>query len=615
MKLKSITIEGMHNVDKVTYTFDSLNYLYGRNGAGKSTALQAIQLALLGYIPSTGKTKESIIRHANSHTLAVTAKLDDAGSDVMIRRIWSGIPSKNTASVEIVPDTYDFKSILAEVELPIFNFSEFLSLSANAQKDWFISFLPKSEGSINWYERLTQAIDGREMLDPSLLEEIIHESEKCTETGVNAVRKMNEYLKSTLSFYKSELTKTQSTVQSLVYYDDCDTSEDASVIREQIEALRAKERSAIGYHKIIENNASRQKDIDSIVAPCQYPQDDPAYIEAQKAYDAASNERGTALAACTDLSAQIDAISGDVARIRSEIEGLQAVVSGGGVCQYTGAVCTSIQKMISDFKITIATKEEEIESLFADKRELQEKFNACHELVKSEEQKMTQAQSVMSNLRNNYARRDMLRNLLSPVPDVPAEDTDIEKIEAEINKLSDMLVKVEANKKYMELTDALTKNKYRIEQNIEFLNIWIKLTNANGMQNELMIEPFEALSENLNKYLSAVFGEKVSAKFILSEKANSFSFGITSGDYYIPFTLLSSGEKCLFTLALMTCIVSSSNTDLKLVLVDDLLDHLDDDNIDKLIKSLYNVEDVQIILAGVKPVRPDHIQIIKKVGV
>ena len=57
MKFKSITITGMHKVDKKTYTFnDDVTYFIGENGSGKSTILEAAELALLGYIPGYANT-------------------------------------------------------------------------------------------------------------------------------------------------------------------------------------------------------------------------------------------------------------------------------------------------------------------------------------------------------------------------------------------------------------------------------------------------------------------------------------------------------------------------------------------------------------------------------
>ena len=64
--------------------------------------------------------------------------------------------------------------------------------------------------------------------------------------------------------------------------------------------------------------------------------------------------------------------------------------------------------------------------------------------------------------------------------------------------------------------------------------------------------------------------------------------------------MLSSGEKCLYTLALMICIVNNNKSPLKLLLCDDMFDHLDSTAIENTFASLKNIKDVQFIFAGVK---------------
>ena len=78
---------------------------------------------------------------------------------------------------------------------------------------------------------------------------------------------------------------------------------------------------------------------------------------------------------------------------------------------------------------------------------------------------------------------------------------------------------------------------------------------------------------------------------------------------YIEFDMLSSGEKCLYTLAMLIAITENSASDLKLILIDDLLDHLDDANIQTCFATLNNIEDIQVILAGVQPCNIDDMVI------
>ena len=128
MKVKSIEIEGFHNVDKKTYNFKDINYIKGPNGSGKSTILQAIQLAILGYIPGTNKTKEAIFKHANGKILAVSVVLEGEET-VKISRVWSGTGSTISSVLDIEPkDKYDITQLVSDIELPIFDFSDFFFL-------------------------------------------------------------------------------------------------------------------------------------------------------------------------------------------------------------------------------------------------------------------------------------------------------------------------------------------------------------------------------------------------------------------------------------------------------------------------------------------------------
>ena len=76
MQLKSVTSTNMHNIyGSKVYNFGNINYLQGPNGAGKYTILQAIQFALLGYIPGTNKKLSDIFTHCNSNYMNVQLEM------------------------------------------------------------------------------------------------------------------------------------------------------------------------------------------------------------------------------------------------------------------------------------------------------------------------------------------------------------------------------------------------------------------------------------------------------------------------------------------------------------------------------------------------------------
>jgi len=138
----------------------------------------------------------------------------------------------------------------------------------------------------------------------------------------------------------------------------------------------------------------------------------------------------------------------------------------------------------------------------------------------------------------------------------------------------------------------------KLTQSVEILKLWEKLTGPNGLQMTIMMNPFKDLEKYLDFYVSKLFKDSVT-HFELSEKSNSFSFGISRNGSYISMDTLSSGERCMFILALMIVILQNSNSKLKLILVDDLFDHLDNKNMEILMNLIDEVDDIQFILAGV----------------
>jgi DNA repair exonuclease SbcCD ATPase subunit len=174
--------------------------------------------------------------------------------------------------------------------------------------------------------------------------------------------------------------------------------------------------------------------------------------------------------------------------------------------------------------------------------------------------------------------------------------------EQKLEELRDTEAKVKANIEYNNLKAKVVTDSLKAEQLLDVYKAWDKLSSVNGLQSKIMEAPFDQFSDYITKYLTQFFGEdNISASFYVGEKSNSFSFGIIRDTKYIEFDLLSSGEKCLYTLSMLMAIVENSKSELKLIMVDDLLDHLDDNRINDCFATLYNCKDMQTIIAGVKP--------------
>jgi len=625
MRIKSVTIEGMHNVVRKTYDLSNLTYLYGPNGVGKSTVMQAIQLALLGYIPGTAKTKSEIFKHSNNHTMAVSLIIDDNGSDISIRRIWTGSGSTITTTVDINPNGYNIEKLVSELELPIFNFNEFIDMTANKLKDWFVEFLPSSDTSVDWNSTL--ADDLSKSGAPEITEHIsniINESVNAIKaynlSGVDEIRKANEYFKSMLSFKKKELERVQSTVQSLVFYDEIDSSVDEDTVRNYISDYQKKMRDrdlridAAKRYDLMKTQldgysdctaSSYEEDTRVVESVENVSKNESLRTELEKKYKELQKTN-------SECSKNISDERTEISNINGKISVLQGIIDGGGICPFTSTKCDSVQSLIDkykedikSYKSEITTHKEKIAALEHDVQDITKESSGILDELKNLDIAILQSNNNIANIKSRYETFNTLKANLGEPPVYDADDTDYTALIAE---QQDLLVKIGANKKYNELIDTLTSDKYKIENEIIAYKSWINLTGVNGLQSDDSVtKPFVDLASQMDTYIQTVFGNSVNSKFNIESKANSFSFGIERNGKYIPFNLLSSGEKCMYTLALMLSLVSKSKSQIKLVMVDDLFDHLDTTNTIKLFEQLKSVSGIQMIFAGVKDVSGDFV--------
>ena len=599
MKLSSITIRGMHKVTNKTYDLSGFRYFFGENGAGKTTIMQAVQLALLGYIPGTDKTKTAIFKHSDGRAMSVELTVDDDGTPITITRTWERKGKDIVANSSVSPAVYDTKGIVGNLELPVFNFNEFVGMTANKLKDWFMNFLPPVDAEIMWGVELNNAVsDFGKILDQELMQTTIEYvyGLKRQYTGVALVREFNTYLKEQLSAYKATQTRVQATIQNLVYYNDCDESQSIEELTQANNEAQLLLDSLRTNLLKVQQNVRLADNLKAIRHLIKAPS-----LNEDLGYTAATvrlNGYEKSLAVLEDRKSMLEK---QVTELSAEFRDKKKIAESNGKCPYTCEGCTTITNLITVFKNEMENLREKINELTAQIAELDREIRDINNTINSERVQMTEVEKAYSQyvLVINQMNIDV-QNLT--VEDLTAK---IQEVEAEINNRRDIIIKLEANKKYEELTDKLANEKYTIEQDIEILKVWCKLTDVNGLQSKLMKAPFDNLADKMSEYICKFFegtGKFKSAAFMLTEKANSFSFGVTdSNGTYIEFDLLSSGEKCLYTLAMLLCIVEVSDSPLKLVMIDDLLDHLDVDRVKDCFKTLYSIRDIQILLAGVQP--------------
>lgn len=591
MRLKSIDIRGMNKVIQHTYTLDNdVVYLNGKNGAGKSTVLNAIQLALLGYIPGIAKKNDLIMKHANGPFLSVTATLDDDGKLMQVSRVYTANKKGINCSVSTIPDNLDIADILGGLELPVFNFNEFVGMPANKLKDWFISFLPSNQIDINWDKELKESLQDIHLTESKFYNETIQYINSIAGDGVDQVRAANAYLKQLLSFKKSEMERMTNSIQSLIFYDDYKDDMAIEDIEAQKQAYQLDYTEAITLQKSYEacskvlEQLATYKDLNDS-------------LEQDDRYKKALDNKTQLESKLNDLSIKLTNNSIHMSDAQSKLHSLTSLTSGNGVCPYTNSVCDSIKASVEVWKAQMVELQKEIDNYNQYEKSL-------HTQIQNTRNEFSKYQMEITSLENQYKSRDNLKSMVNPTLTSINIQEVLDRIqfdEKTISELSDKLVKAKANQQYNSLVDTFTAQKFDIQQSIEALKVWIKLTGENGLQTQFMGDPFADLSENLSGYLSAMFDEpNLKSHFNLSTKVNSFSFGIDRNGSYIPFDMLSSGEKCMYTLALLTCLTDTSNAQLKLIMIDDLFDHLDDENIENVFKGIQSISGIQYIFAGVK---------------
>ena len=594
MKIKSIYIDGLHNAVNKTYDFGDVNYIYGNNGIGKSTILQAIQLALLGYIPGTAKnSKEALLRHSPKGKIEVTISLTDTENDsdiIVNRRI-----TAKTTEVNIIPSEVCISDIIKDIELPIFNFNEFVGQTANKLKEYFIkNILPTANGNLDWNSILTEAIlehnfQDRDSIINYGLSLVPPADDK---SALDQVIATNAAFKEELSFKKSELQRLQGTIDSLIFYDDYKGTTDINELNTKLLAAGSLRDQLITYSSAESATRTAKEELDRLNAEL-------TALGGQAFYDECTANLPKLKEQHKILSNSITNKQNALAALRATDATADTIIQSKGICPYTKEECKSIQAKIDDLRNESIKRKANNVALADEIKQDNDKLDKLNAAIRK-------CESDINDFLTTLNRIVTLEKTMQDLPQKPDTDKTIFDLDVEIAQLTQDKEKLQANIQYNATIDNITKMKYKAELQIKAVSSWVTKTDTNGLQTTLMVTPFTQLAAEMTNLIRAMYGDnELKAHFNISTKANSFSFGLIRNNIYIPYDLLSSGEKCLYALALMICITNSDKSPLKLLLCDDMFDHLDNQVIENTFDSLKNYnklcdKNIQFIFAGVK---------------
>lgn len=634
MRIKSVSIENFHNVRKRTYEFDSnATYLTGRNGAGKSTVLNAIQLALLGYIPGSAKGNSSIMEHCNGSELRVSVDVErEDGSVLTVSRSFRRKGAGATSSVSTVPDNVDVDSLVGNLKLPIFDWSEFVGMTGNKLKDWFIQFMPGSQDSIDWSKELSEGCD----VDANLVEQYAAklESVEC-DSVVDQVSKANAALKSDLSYVKTVVKEKQSALNGILesqdsLYETNKLTQKLSSINKSIKDVNSEYLTLKSRWTDLSNEMHRQQ-----AALAEYSRVKASY-DSMRSLEEVQTERLDSESSLKeavefyeefrlskkDCDSKVRDVSEKLADARAEESYLSKVATCDGVCPYLGKPCETLDSAKQEYSSKLKQAKQTVADLAKEQSDLERSAGAFEEEMKlwyeSQATCRLALQTLDEEARSIQRISEQLKSLNVPEDENLVAEEEVlraeqlmEECRSKALALKDEASAVERQIESAKLIDSLQDQLEQLKLKENALNCWVKLTSANGIQTRLSASGFSSLESSLTTDVKSLFGDNCCCKFNVQEKANSFSFGLERSGSYIPYNLLSTGEKTLYTFALMSYIAKNSNSKLHLVLMDDFFDHLDSERFDSLLKFMSCCSDVQVIMAGVANCASDLVNVVE----
>lgn len=605
MIIKKVEIINMHHIDFASYNFEDLNYLYGLNGAGKSTILQAIQLGLLGYIPGTGKRNADIIKHKRPGTTRMEVDLtlkSDSSEYIRIRRIYTATKTGASCKCEFYPEDYDEKLIqnmLSKVELPVFNFEEFLNLTPNALKKWFLDYVP-SGGDDNLdieKELLSYTKDNTENIPDEIVQDLIHSIHfpNSSQDTVERLKDINTQFKDLLKFKRIEQDTNQKTINSLIFYPDATFSR---TVEERVELMHKLNESIVKFRSAkrdLESNATINNVLEERYTDIpENESEDEVMLSLKSQLDEITSK----IQECNESSENLRL---HLAELSQAMKVITPFLNSNGVCPITSEMCNSISSKLDDYK-------KQYEELHSEYVETDSKIK---QLTSDKTKLVTEHNSLQNELLQRqklYIDRNNLRSRLVDVDDTVDYDFCIEDATRQLEELQDEQAQYLANNKYNTTIKSFESMKYKLEIEMQVIKLWINHTSESGLQSNYMADPLNNIIEELNKYLVTLFNDNtIGAYFNVESKSNSFSFGIQRDGVYIPYDLLSSGEKCMYLVAFISYLASTSPVNV--VLVDDLFDHLDTPNLKFIIDGMKSISSVQYIIAGVQDIDANDVNV------
>ncbi len=602
--------------------------LVGPNGAGKSAILQALIVGILGYEPRLGRTPASVVQLASGREMSVEIETE---AKFIFHRTFK--LSRGAVSTSVWVSPRQGEKNLADAHRRIaeevgdfavsFDLNAFLSLS-DAKKRAFLFGLSPAKGlgwdKVHLKSRLIQAVrapvssltlhawidkafalwsEGQD-LQSNFDRMLIYLKKEFSlwllrkREGVSAARRML-HTRNQEPFVPSEATRTTQREMEEV-------QERIIRIREELAKDETRRKSAEARDREIEGLRSRLTEWETTEASIEKIQKQIAELRG-RSFDRApmQQERRQVEQATAALFSEIEQEEKRLNELKIALEmekkGLDRAELIRGMCPVVeGIKCpvdftpviTEGRDRLSAQETTIGESEALQVMRWKRYRELQESLGRlqARALLLDEEERETQKQiaaweEMLRQSSQSEGKQAELSDVLARLEAEEAADggyadpDDLilqkEGLERHLDELKRRLAEQEERRS---LWIAYQQNQVEVKKadaNVEALKQLISALGPKGLQGEMMKEMIRPFSKIVNDLLHTIDPEKELIFRFQDARGNEiFKMGWNRGERFIPFEALSTGERVLFSAALMTALILFREPRCRLLLVDNI---------------------------------------------